>query len=208
MDLDDYVLSKILNSCDYITRTKIRVVCHRWNRTIGEITWVSSKGKRRHLNEFYLMKPHDVLFESAYLGSVQLIQWIAPEITFWDVALHGACLGGHREIAEMMVENGAKVMNYGLCGACRGGHSTIVQWLIDKGANNWNWGLYHACQGGHRGIAQWMIDKGANDWIQGLCGACQCGHQAIVRWMIEKGATVCNCEKTLEEHLGEPTVPP
>ena len=49
----------------------------------------------------------------------------------------------------------------GLSGACQGGHRDLAEFMIEKGANNWNWGLDAACYGGHRDFAEWMIEKGA-----------------------------------------------
>ena len=92
--------------------------------------------------------------------------------------------------------------NDGLYGACLGGHRDLVDLMIEKGADNWNWGLYSACLGGHRDLTVLMISKGANHWNLGLYYACQGGHRNLVDLMIQKGATQCNsCNKSLTEHL-------
>ena len=60
----------------------------------------------------------------------------------WDSGLEGACLGGHRDLAEFMIQ---------------------------KGATDWNYGLYNACSGGHRDLAELMIEKGATKCYNRLC---------------------------------------
>ena len=79
----------------------------------------------------------------------------------WDCGLYGACHGGHRDLAELMIAKGAINWDWGLGGACHGGHRDIVELMITKGAANWNEGLYGACRGGHRDMAELMIAKGA-----------------------------------------------
>ena len=52
----------------------------------------------------------------------------------------------------------------GLGGACDGGHRELAELMIEKGATDWNWGLMDACYGGHRDLAEWMIAKGADPY--------------------------------------------
>jgi hypothetical protein len=188
--IDDYVLKQILNTCDVITRTKVHQVCHHWKQLSGEISWVSSKGERLHPKDLVQMKPRDILFECAYFGSLELVEWIAPKIIGWDwnEGLRGACQGGHQDIAQWMIEKGADNFSLGLRGACRGGHRSMAEWMIEKGAVCWDLGLRGACRGGHQAMAQWMIEMGADEWDYGLGDACRGGYQEMVEWMIKKGA--------------------
>ena len=107
----------------------------------------------------------------------------------WNRGLESACEGGHHEIVQWMMDLGATHWNLGLCGACCGGHRDLAQWMIDMGARNWDHGLKFACLGGHQEMARWMIELGARDWDNGLLGACWGGHQELAQMMIERGAT-------------------
>ena len=92
--------------------------------------------------------------------------------------------------------------NSGLNASCLGGHRDLAEFMIEKGATYWNWGLQGACKGGHRDLAEWMIEKGATYWKWGLAGACIGGHRDLAELMIEKGATYCgHCDKSIESHL-------
>ena len=103
--------------------------------------------------------------------------------------LFGACLGGHRDLAQWMMELGGNWWNMGLQGACRGGHQDLAQWMIDLGSKDWNEGLDGACRGGFKVLAQWMIDLGAKNLNMGLRGACCGRHRELAQWMIDLGAT-------------------
>ena len=81
----------------------------------------------------------------------------------------------------------------GLEEACLGGHRDLVDVMIEKGAHEWNWGLNRALFGGHRDLVDLMIIKGANDWNRGLSGACEGGHRDLVDLMILKGADPVSC---------------
>ena len=56
----------------------------------------------------------------------------------WNEGLYGACLGGHRELVELMIEKGVYRWNRGLLGACRGGHRELVELMIEKGGDSRN----------------------------------------------------------------------
>ena len=130
-----------------------------------------------------------VLEKSCEKGSVFMIKAIEHRTSNWDLGLYGACLGGHRELAEWMIEKEATKWDWALEGACYGGHRGIAEWMIEKGARDWDWGLKYACRGGHRDLAELMIENGATNWDWGLEGACHGGHRDLAEWMIEKGAT-------------------
>ena len=117
-----------------------------------------------------------------------LIQKDSNKIINWNFGLRGACQGGHRDLAQWMIDLGAKWWYDGLRGACEGGHRDMVQWMIDLGATNWDGGLWGACCGGHRDLSQMMIDLGARDWNGGLEGACYGGFKELAQWMIDLGA--------------------
>jgi hypothetical protein len=89
----------------------------------------------------------------------------------------------------------------GLEGACAGGHKKLALLLIDKYKCDPNWGLWGACFSGHKELVLTMIERGARDFDYGLMEACFMGHTEIIKLMIEKGATECGCcNKPLDEH--------
>lgn len=46
--------------------------------------------------------------------------------------------------------------------ACLNGHKEIVELMIEKGANNFDWGLHKACEGGHKNLVLLMLELGAD----------------------------------------------
>ena len=106
----------------------------------------------------------------------------------WNYGLSGACCGGHRDLAELMISKGASDWDWGLYSACYGGHHDLVERMIQKGANHWNYGLQGACRGGNRDLAERMISKGANDLKWGFYEANCEGHRELAQLMIQKGA--------------------
>jgi hypothetical protein len=103
-----------------------------------------------------------------------------------DQGLAGACEGGHKELALILIHWGASDYNGGLFGACYGGYEELVMLMIRNGADKWDIGLEEACYGGHKKIALIMIRHGANDLNRGLFGACQGGHEELIEFITQK----------------------
>ena len=60
----------------------------------------------------------------------------------WNNGLYGACIGGHKEIVELMISKGARIIGIlDYIEHVKRGHIEIVELMISKGANNWNYGL-------------------------------------------------------------------
>jgi hypothetical protein len=123
-----------------------------------------------------------------------------------DMGLTGACNGGQKELALLMIERGAVRFDGGLAEACFGGHKELAELMIERGAIDFNWGLVEACRNNHKELALLMIqliessgDDAYFNW--GLIAACYNYHTELAQLMIEKGATECgNCDKPLDEH--------
>ena len=83
---------------------------------------------------------------------------------FTDVnqGLQVVCKIGSIKLARVMINKGA-YWNFGLIGACAGGHIDVVNWTIENGATAWTPGLIGACEGGHKNIARLMMEKGARN---------------------------------------------
>jgi hypothetical protein len=73
--------------------------------------------------------PTDVISDEAMAeaGHYEMCMKISP-----DHGLRGACRGGNREIAEMMITAGGNLW-YGLVGACAGGNIDLAEWLFSIG---------------------------------------------------------------------------
>jgi hypothetical protein len=116
--------------------------------------------------------------------------------------LYCACMGGHKELVELMISKGASDWNFGLHGACEGGRKELAELMISKGAKCWDDGLLCACMEGYKELVELMIMKGATYWNLGLRGACTGGHKELVKLMISHGANSCsNCDKSMQSHL-------
>lgn len=60
-----------------------------------------------------------------------------------------------------MIKKGANKYDWALHWACMRGHINIINLLIDKGVNNFNKGFIGACNGGQSDAINLMISKGA-----------------------------------------------
>jgi len=117
-----------------------------------------------------------------------------------NMGLEGACIGGHKDLAKLMIAKGANNLDRCLQSACQEGHKDLAELMIVSGASEFNWGLRGACRGGYKDLAELMIASGARDFDGGLSSACPEGHKDLVDLMIAKGAKRCHCGKSIEEH--------
>ena len=100
----------------------------------------------------------------------------AKKIPFEYTPLHLAAWGGHKEIAELLIENGAKV---------------------DTKTDEARTPLHYAARFGHKGIAELLIENGADvnakslsqGWTP-LLSAVNKSHKEIAALLIENGADV------------------
>jgi ankyrin repeat protein len=112
--------------------------------------------------------------------------------SYLNMALQGACEGGHSQLAQDIIERGADDLSMPLYKACWYGHRDVVELLIRYVADVsvYDYGLKGACRNGEVELVQLMIEQGTTDWTRGLTGACKGGHVELARDMIERGATV------------------
>jgi hypothetical protein len=120
--------------------------------------------------------------------------------------LGGACQGGHKELALLVVqriESFGGIINFdrGLAGACFGGHKELALLMIEKGATDFERGLISACQANHKELVELMIQKmkssGNINFDRGLEASCMHGHKELALLMIENGATNLNWGLTI-----------
>ncbi|KAI4139929.1 MAG: hypothetical protein L6R39_006038 [Caloplaca ligustica] len=126
----------------------------------------------------------------------------------YGTVLHGASLGGHAKIAQLLLDKGADVnaqagrFSTALQAASSEGHYKVVQILIQKGANiniqggKYDTALQAASSKGYEIVVQMLLEKGADINAQGgvfsnaLQAASSKGHETVVQILLEKGADV------------------
>ena len=74
-------------------------------------------------------------FEIAFFGHGELCLTLEN----WNWGLEGACMGGHLELAELMISRGANDWNSGLDGACYGRQLALIELMISRGATVCHW---------------------------------------------------------------------
>jgi ankyrin repeat protein len=176
-------------------------------------------GGQKDLIKWLLDQPHDpefiydrVLKYACLSGNIEVVNSLLDEARLNGLgALLGACQGGHRELVDLLLSKGINHYDMGLIGACRGGHRDLVDLMLSKGATSYDSGLREACRIGHYELVDLMLSKGAihTDW--GLAAACRGDHQDLVSLMIDLGVhgRYCHyCRRPIEDHVGEPEVPP
>ncbi|KAF7341405.1 HET-domain-containing protein [Mycena venus] len=155
--------------------------------------------------------PHlPVLLRCAQIGYIEGVQFLLEcganvnEVGcgYYGSALTAACRMGHKDIAALLLHNGANVSAPGnenvLQFACEEGHTEIVQLLIENGANvnegsRYDGGpLQAAFNKGHVDIAQILLEHGATykteNIDRALRSACGLGRTETVRLLLAHGA--------------------
>lgn len=140
--------------------------------------------------------PNIGLFEACAGGHKKLAEsMIERGANNWNDGLFEACKFGHIELIELMIAYGAN-LEYGLFSACYSGHTEIIKLIISRknqvSLHTFNMGMTGACQGGQKDIVEWMIQLGAYSLSAGLYSACLGGHKEIIELMIAMGATHWN----------------
>jgi hypothetical protein len=129
----------------------------------------------------------------------------------FNEGLAGACWGGRKEMAQLMIERGAANFDWGLLGACLGGRINTAELMIEKGATNIQQGLERACDRGHMELTLLLIHKTESsgslvEFGPLLTIACRDGHKEILGLIIQKIKSSGNvvgcqwCHKSLDKH--------
>jgi uroporphyrinogen-III synthase len=149
---------------------------------------------------------------ASYFGLQQIVQDILLEKADarlnLEAALTVASQKGHKEIAQMLLENGAGVNAKTLSGrtalyiASQNGYKEIVQMLLENGADvdaktlSGRTALYAASEKGYNEIAQVLLENGADVNAKRAFGgmvlyvASENGHKETVQLLLENGADV------------------
>jgi hypothetical protein len=114
----------------------------------------------------------------------------------WETALGGASHTGHREIAEYLLSQGARIDVY--CAAMLGQRDVMLALLktnpsvaTAKGPHGYTL-LYHAAISGDVAIAKAikpLLPANAKDYNQALSAAARDGRLEMTKWLLENGVT-------------------
>ncbi|KAL2818111.1 hypothetical protein BJX63DRAFT_440349 [Aspergillus granulosus] len=127
---------------------------------------------------------------------------------FYGNALQAASVRGHKEVVQMLLDQGADVNAQGgqrgnaLQAASAGGYKEVVQMLLDQGANvntqsgSYSNALQAASVRGYKEVVQMLLDQGADVNAQGgqrgntLQAASVRGHKEVVQMLLDRGADI------------------
>jgi hypothetical protein len=115
------------------------------------------------------------IYKACKLGDLHIVklltknsddELIEPD---WDEGLKGACVGGHLEIAKIMIEKGVNDKLYnGLKAACRYGQLEIVNMILSSSRRLYKHelyemalisGVFYACKSGRSGVASLVVPE-------------------------------------------------
>lgn len=132
----------------------------------------------------YLESEFDIESSQIYKNAVQGLGYLLQSISnlHLNECLAGTCEGGHKELVDFIISQGANDWNRGLAAACRGGYKELVELMILKGATDLNWGLQEACRSVNKDMVFFLILKGANPGPWGL----RMGSIRKVDWLTPK----------------------
>lgn len=114
----------------------------------------------------------------------------------WETALGGASHTGHRDIAEYLLSQGARIDAF--CAAMLGEREVLRALLVanpsvatTKGPHGYTL-LYHAAISGDVEIAEALkplLTPRAKDYNQALSAAARDGHLEMTKWLVDNGVT-------------------
>eukprot|EP00027_Filamoeba_sp_ATCC50430_P001713 CAMPEP_0168556582 /NCGR_PEP_ID=MMETSP0413-20121227/8961_1 /TAXON_ID=136452 /ORGANISM="Filamoeba nolandi, Strain NC-AS-23-1" /LENGTH=280 /DNA_ID=CAMNT_0008587541 /DNA_START=290 /DNA_END=1132 /DNA_ORIENTATION=+ len=113
--------------------------------------------------------------------------WPQLSVCFMDQGLAHAAKGGHQDLVEWCLQNGAKDLNAGLMGAAYSGNKPLVEYFVQKGADQWTESFWQAAEAGHKNLVDYFLDKGASNINYGMVVAAKGGHKDLVEYLHQKG---------------------
>lgn len=122
-------------------------------------------------------------------NNVQLVQeFVQRGADDFNSASHIAFQFGFQDIITWLTKRQHLNINMAMIGACAGGHTNWVLDMINCGANRFDAGMRAACQGGHRDCFEIMVHRGATHWNTALSTSARYGRLDMVQRAIELGA--------------------
>ena len=71
-------------------------------------------------------------------GNIDMINELAVDIDYINMAMIYAATGGHMDIVMLMLERGAEDYHGAMAGAYRGGHIDIIRLMLDRGTDDYD----------------------------------------------------------------------
>lgn len=143
-----------------------------------------------------------------------------------DTALHLACLYGHQQCAELLLQEGAKADAVNpedgttpLHDAAAGGYAGIVQMLLEKSGpgsvslqdSDGDTALHNAARGGHLAVVQQLLAAGAAPSVLNSSGKTPAGesdNQEVVRALVAAAAAALGVGGTAPAAAAAPAAAP
>ena len=183
-DLDILFLSGIENDRDLLNTLNTNRATKKYSN--NESLWIN-RFKRKYPEDFDYVKDHKNMSWKDF--SLLLIKYLDLVKGNYNTAMKLVAQGGHQDLVDFFISEGADNWDWGMQVAARGGHQELVDFFISKGARDWNMGMRGAAQGGHRDLVDFFISKGARYWNSGMEGAEQGGHHDLVDFFKRKMQT-------------------
>ena len=114
------LLHLILNNLNIVSLFKSKLICKDLYIVANEIL-CDIKLYIENKDIFDLIKENFIHIEFAFK---------LKKFNNWVDGLRYACFGGHLNIVNLIIDNGANDWDVGLFGACRGGHLDIVNHML------------------------------------------------------------------------------
>ena len=123
------------------------------------------RNNNREMIDFLLNKGYSVeagLEVAAETGNWELIHFfMRKDPENYNFGLQGAALGGHLDLIEFFIANGAdykEAMDVGLLSAAQGGHISLIDYFLEKGADGITNAVKGAARGGHKEVLHYLLD--------------------------------------------------
>ena len=111
--------------------------------------------------------------------------------TYLKYEFYHACRNSKPNMIRFLISRGIQDWDLGLAGACVGGHLNIARLMIRKSKKSrhkldWDNGLECACESGNVKLVNFMLVHESKDYRYALEGACKGGNLKIVESMFAK----------------------
>ena len=167
---------------------------------------ISRYNPRKNGKEFSENEKIEFFVASAYTGgNIELLNLVCPasvyekpefseyKILYWNTALEGACEGGHIDLVNLAIHNGATALSRGAERAAAGGHVKVFHFITnlsepDDFKYSYQHYLCEAAINGNIDMIEYLQDKFYPVWIdlfRTLCCLPQCF--STIHYLINKG---------------------
>jgi len=142
----------------------IEKACIYWACKGGNINLIKKLMQDAKLRSF----ENDWFSIACKKGYTEIVKYMLPLLDNYsaamDLGMDNACLFGHFELVQLLIEYRCIIVSDYFVSACAGGNLDIVKLTIDKDyTDDWNIGMYSAAEAGHKNVFEFILDK-AGGW--------------------------------------------